>query len=111
MRSTASWHLLECENTSFCQVCDQDSLLERAITTGWKCYWEGERDVDELIAAAVEAIEGDVTDHVMCKFLIQMIQELFDQAVFPVPTATVARKTARAEKAGGTEHCQGRVDW
>ena len=45
---------------------DQDSLLERAITTGWKCHEEGQRDVDELVAAAVEAIEGDVTDHDNC---------------------------------------------
>ena len=28
------------------------------MMTGWKCYEEGERDVDELVAAAVEAIEG-----------------------------------------------------
>ena len=38
----------------------QDFLLVRAMMTGWKCY-EGERDVDEMVAAAVEAIEGDVT--------------------------------------------------
>ena len=27
---------------------DQESLLERAILTGWKCYEEGVRDVDEF---------------------------------------------------------------
>ena len=61
---------------------DQDSLLERAFMTGWKCYEEGERDIDELVAAVVEAIEGDVTDHDMCMDLIQTIEEVFDQAVF-----------------------------
>ena len=50
---------------------DQDFLLVTAIMTGWKCYEEGERDVDELVAAAVEAIEGDVTDHDMHMDLIQ----------------------------------------
>ena len=64
---------------------DQDSFLERAMMTGWKCYEEGERDVDELVAAAVEAIEGDVTDHDMSMDLIQTIQEVFGQAVFPGP--------------------------
>ena len=63
--------------------CDQDSLLERAMMTGWKCYEEGVRDIGELVAAAMEAIEGDVTDHDMCMDLIQTIQEVFDQAVFP----------------------------
>ena len=62
---------------------DQDSLLERAIMTGWKWYEEGERDVDEFVAAAVEAIDGDVTDHDMCMDLNQTIQEVFDHAVFP----------------------------
>ena len=33
---------------------DQDSLLERALMMGWKCYEEGVRDIDE-------EIEGDVT--------------------------------------------------
>ena len=61
---------------------DQDSLLERAIMTGWKCYEEGERDVDELVVAPVEAIEGELTDHDMCMDLIQTIEEVFDQAVF-----------------------------
>ena len=32
-------------------------LLERATRTGWERCEEGERDVDELIAAAMEAIE------------------------------------------------------
>ena len=62
---------------------DQDSLLERAIMTGWKCYEEGVRDMDELVAAAMEAIEGDITDHDMCMDLVQTIQEVFDPAVFP----------------------------
>ena len=46
---------------------DQDSLLERAMMMGWRCYEE----------------EGDVTDHDMCMDPIQTIQEVFDQAVFP----------------------------
>ena len=62
---------------------DQDSLLERAIMTGWKCYEEGVRDTDELVAATMDAIEEDVTDHDMCMDIIQTIQEVFDQAVFP----------------------------
>ena len=36
---------------------DEDFLLVRAVTTGWKYYEEGVRDVDVLVAAAVEAIE------------------------------------------------------
>ena len=40
------------------------------------------RDIDELVAVAMEAIEGDVTDHDMCMDLTQTIQEVFDQAVF-----------------------------
>ena len=62
---------------------DQDSLLERALMTGWKCYEEGVRDIDELVAVAKEAIEGEVTDRDMCMDLTQTIQEVFDQAVFP----------------------------
>ena len=46
-------------------------LLVRAVTTGWKYYEEGVRDVDELVAAAVEAIEDDVTDEDMLIDLIQ----------------------------------------
>ena len=94
--------LIQDDDTEFEEAAapyDQDSLLERAITRGWKRYEEGERDVDELVAAAVEAIEGDVTDHDMCMDLIQTIQEDFDQVVFPGPHATVARKTACAAKA------------
>ena len=34
----------------------------RAVTMGWKYNEEGVRDVDELVATAVEAIEDDVTD-------------------------------------------------
>ena len=60
----------------------QDSLLERAMLMGWNCYEEEVRDIDELAAAAVEEIEGDVTDHGMCMDPIQTIQEVFDQAVF-----------------------------
>ena len=33
---------------------DEDFLLARAIMTGWKYCEEGERDVDELVAAAME---------------------------------------------------------
>ena len=50
--------------------------------TGWRLHGKGERDVDELVAAAMEAIEEAVTDFDMCTDLIQMIQEVFDHAVF-----------------------------
>ena len=63
------------------QQYDQDSLLERAFMTRWKCYEEGVRDIDELVAVAMEAIEGDVADHDMCMDLIQTIHEVFDQTV------------------------------
>ena len=46
---------------------------------GWKCFEDGERDVDELGAAAVEAIEGDVADHDVCTVLSPKMQEVFDQ--------------------------------
>ena len=62
--------------------CHQDSLLERVIRTGWERDEEGERDVDLLNAAAMEATEGDVTDYDMCMDLIQTIQEVFDHAIF-----------------------------
>ena len=39
---------------------DEDFLLVRAVTTGWR-YYGGVRDIDELVAAAVEAVEDDVT--------------------------------------------------
>ena len=58
---------------------DQDSLPGRAIRTGWECFEEGER---ELMAGAMEAIEGDVTDYDMCMDLIQTIQEVLDHAIF-----------------------------
>ena len=64
---------------------DEDCLLVRAIMTGWKYYEEVERDVDVLVVAVVEAIEGDVTDHDMLVDLIQMIREVFDQVGFPCP--------------------------
>ena len=100
---------------------DKDSLPERAITTGWKCYDEGERDVDDLVAAAVEAIEGDVTDHDMCMDLIHTIQEVFDQVVFPGPSPLsrgrphVLRKpealnTAKAESIGDN-HSRDVYEW
>ena len=57
----------------------------RAVTTGWKYYEEGVRDVDVLVAAAVEAIEKDVTDQDMLMDLIPMIQEVFDQVGAPCP--------------------------
>ena len=63
---------------------DEDFLLVRAVTTGWKYYEEGVRDVDVLVAAAVEAIEKDVTDQDTLMDLIQMTQEVFDQ-VAPCP--------------------------
>ena len=49
--------------------------------TVWKRYEEGECNVDELVAAVMEAIEGDVTDCDMCMYQIQTIQEVFDHAV------------------------------
>ena len=66
-------------------ACDEDFLLVRAVTMGWKYYEEGVRDVDVLVAAAVEAIEKDVTDHHLLTDLIQMIQEVFDQVGSPCP--------------------------
>ena len=62
--------------------CHQDSLLERAIRTGWERDDEGERDVDERMAAEMEAIEGDVTDYDTCMDLTQTIQEVFGHAIF-----------------------------
>ena len=50
---------------------DEDFLLVRAVTTGWKYYEESVRDVDELVAVAVEAIEEHVTDEDM--LLIDLI--------------------------------------
>ena len=43
---------------------------------------EGERDLDELVTAAVEAIEGDVTDYDICMDFIQTMQEVFDHVIF-----------------------------
>ena len=77
--------LIQGDDTKFVEPaarCDQDTLLERGIMTGWKLYEKSERNVDELAAAAMEAIEEDVTDFEMCTDLIQMIQEVFDHAVF-----------------------------
>ena len=37
------------------------------------------RDVDVLVAVAVEAIENEVTDQDMLVHLIQIFQEVFDQ--------------------------------
>ena len=36
---------------------DEDFLLVRVVMTGWKYHEEGVRDVDVLVAAAVEAID------------------------------------------------------
>ena len=58
----------------------------RAVTTGWKYHEEGVRDVDLLVAAAVEAIEKDVTDKDMLTDLIQMIQEVFGQVGSSCPS-------------------------
>ena len=57
---------------------DEDFLLVRAVTTG-----EGARDIDELVAAAVESVEDDVTVEEMLIDLVQMIREVFDQAGLP----------------------------
>ena len=62
----------------------EDELNQRGLqpdAIGTPC-WNGERDVDELVAAAMEAIEGDVTNYYPCMDLIQTIQEVFDHAVF-----------------------------
>ena len=64
---------------------DEDFVLVRAVTTGWKHYGEGVRDVDELVAVAVQAIEKDVTDQDMLMDLIEMMQEVFDQVGSPCP--------------------------
>ena len=64
---------------------DEDFLLVRAVTAGWKYCEEGVRDVDVLVAAAVEAIEKDLTDQDMVIDLIQMIQEVIDQVGSPCP--------------------------
>ena len=64
---------------------DEDFLLVRAVTTGWKYYEEGVRDIDELVAAAVESVEDDVTDEEMLIDLIEMIPEVFDQVGTPCP--------------------------
>ena len=77
---SSTWSAEETELVKPAARCDQDSLLERAIMTGWRLYGESERDVDELVAVAMEAIEEDVTDYDMCTDLIQMIQEVFDRA-------------------------------
>ena len=51
----------------------------------------GVRDIDELVAVAMEAIEGDVTDHDMCMDLIKRsMRSLIRRS---------SRKTASAEKA------------
>ena len=74
---------------------DEDFLLVRAVMTGWKYYEKGERDVDVLVAAAVEAIEKkNVTDQDMLMDLIQMIQEVFDQVGFPCPLGGLALGSA-----------------
>ena len=65
--------------------CDEDVLLVRAVMTGWKYCEEDVRDVDVLVAAAVEALGEDVTDQDMLMDFIQMIQEVFDQVGFPCP--------------------------
>ena len=64
---------------------DEEFLLVWAKMTGWKYYEEGERDVDVLMSAAVEEIEGDFTDHDTLTDPIQMIREVFDQVGFPCP--------------------------
>ena len=64
---------------------DEDFLLVRAVTTGWKYHEEGVRDIDELVAAGVESVEDDVTDEEMLIDLIQMIREVFDQVGSPCP--------------------------
>ena len=68
---------------------DEDFLLVRAVMTGWKYYEEGERDVDVEVAAAVEAIEGEVTDQDMLIDLVQMIQ-----VGFPCPPGGLQLRSA-----------------
>ena len=64
---------------------DEDFLLARAVTTGWKYHEERVRDIDELVEAAVEPVEDDVTDEEMLIDLIQMMRDVFDQAGAPCP--------------------------
>ena len=45
-------------------ISNLSAMLVRAVTTGWKYYEEGVRDIDELVAA-VESVEDDVTDEEM----------------------------------------------
>ena len=73
--------------------CDRDALLERAIRTGWERYEEGERDVGELMAAAMEATQGDITNRDMYMNLTQTIQEVFDHAIFQWSWCTVVSLT------------------
>ena len=72
-------------------ACDEDFLLVRAVPTGWKYYEGGVRDIDELVAAAVESVEGDVTDEEMLIDLIQMVREVFDQADPSCPPGHLCR--------------------
>ena len=67
---------------------DEDFLLVRAVTMGWKYFEEGVRDVDELVAAAVEAIEDDVTDEDMLIYVIQMLRRVLCQVDPPCPPGT-----------------------
>ena len=73
---------------------DEDFLLVRAVMTGWKYYEEGVREVDVLVAAAVEAIEKAVTDQDMLMDLIQMMKEVFDQVGFPCPPGGLELESA-----------------
>ena len=57
-------------------------LAERAIMKDGSATRRACGDADELVAAAVDEIEGDVTDYDMCIDLIQMIQDVFDHTVF-----------------------------
>ena len=47
---------------------DEDFPLVRTVTTGWKYYEEGVRDIDELV---LDSVEDDVTDEEMLIDLIQ----------------------------------------
>ena len=70
---------------------DKDVLLVQTVTARWKYHEEGVRDVDELVAAAAESIEDDVTDEEMLTDLIHMIRGVLDQAGPPVPTGHLFR--------------------
>ena len=70
---------------------DEDFLLARAVKTGWKCYKEFVRDVDELVAVAVETIEENVTDGKNADKADSDERAVFEQEGPLVPTGHLCR--------------------